>query len=367
MVKALHVELGDRTYPIHIGEGLIHQAAQLLQASGLHTDRHLMIVTDTHVAALYLSSLTTELEGAGYRVAAHVIEAGEHSKSIAVYDHVMTQAIEAGLDRKSVILALGGGVVGDLAGFVAATYMRGIPFVQVPTTLLAHDSSVGGKVAINHPLGKNMVGSFHQPRLVLYDTATLRTLPEREVAAGFAEVIKHGLISDELFVGWLEKNAEPLWQLDSELLAEAIHRGCTIKAKIVSSDEREQGERALLNLGHTFGHAFEALHQYSQLNHGEAIAIGMCLAAKLAEHLGLAEQEVSERTAALLRAYRLPTTWPGHLEPKQVLDVMKRDKKAVSGKLTLILPRAIGKVEQVKEIDEQLVLRIMNEERGRQA
>lgn len=360
--ETLTVELGDRSYPIIIGEGLLQQAAALLQKAGISSESKLLIITDEHVARFYLESLQKDLEAAGYRSAATVISAGEQSKSLAVYEQVMTEAISAGLDRKSAILALGGGVVGDLAGFVAATYMRGIAFVQMPTTLLAHDSSVGGKVAINHPLGKNLIGAFHQPRAVIYDTSALRTLPKREVAAGFAEVVKHGLLADESFVTWLEQNVEKLWQLDPALIGKAIYRGCAIKAEIVSADETEQGQRALLNLGHTFGHAFENLSAYSTINHGEAISIGMCLAAKVAERIGFAQEGVYRRTEQVLRQYRLPTTWPAGLSPEAVLEAMKRDKKTVSGKLALVLPRAIGQVEIVKEVDEELILTVMREE-----
>jgi len=360
--ETLTVVLGERSYPIVIGEGLLQQAPRLLQEAAISRASQHLIVTDEHVAANYLEPLRAALAEAGYRTTASVIAAGEKSKSLAVYERIMTEAILAGLDRKSAVLALGGGVVGDLAGFVAATYMRGISFVQLPTTLLAHDSSVGGKVAINHPLGKNLIGAFHQPRVVIYDTSALRTLPKREVAAGFAEVIKHGLISDEAFVDWLEEHADRLWELDSEWLAKAIHRGCAVKAAIVSEDETEQGQRALLNLGHTFGHAFEALSSYSVLNHGEAIAIGMCLAARVAERVGLAEKGVYERTERVLRLYRLPTAWPGELTPEAVLEAMKRDKKTVGGKLALVLPRAIGRVEVVKDIDEEIILTVMREE-----
>lgn len=360
--ERLIVDLGERSYPIVIGEGVLQKTGALLLEAGISTSSKLLIVTDEHVAAHYLEPLRDVLAKAGYHTTASVIAAGEQSKSLAVYDRIMTEAIEAGLDRKSAILALGGGVVGDLAGFVAATYMRGIHFVQLPTTLLAHDSSVGGKVAINHPLGKNLIGAFHQPRVVIYDTSALRTLPKREVAAGFAEVVKHGLISDSAFVDWLEEHAQKLWELDSELLAQAISRGCAVKAAIVSNDETEQGQRALLNLGHTFGHAFEALSAYSVLNHGEAISIGMCLAAKVAERVGLADQGVYERTQRLLSLYHLPTGWPGDLTPEAVLDAMKRDKKTVGGKLALVLPRAIGHVEVVKDIDEAIILTVMREE-----
>lgn len=361
MRKQLQVELGERSYPIVIGEGLLAQAGEWLRQLGVSAGQKLFVVTDAHVAPLYLEPLRRALAAADYASAHTIIPAGEQAKSLAVYEQIMTEAIEAGLDRKSVMLALGGGVVGDVTGFAAATYMRGIPFVQLPTTLLAHDSSVGGKVAINHPLGKNLIGAFHQPMAVLYDTGTLRSLPPREVAAGFAEVIKHGLIADAAFVDWLEQHAEELNALAPEPLAEAIQRGCAIKAQVVSADEREQGMRAILNLGHTFGHAFEALCAYSRLNHGEAIAIGMCLAAATAVKLGMADPSVHRRTKALLQRFRLPTAWPEGLDPHEVLTVMKRDKKGESGQLVLILPTQIGRVEIVKNVDASVVLQIMQE------
>ncbi|WP_139489166.1 3-dehydroquinate synthase [Brevibacillus dissolubilis] len=359
--RTLVVDLEERTYPIHIGEGLLAQVPSFLQEKGVRTTSRLFIITDDKVGPLYLQQLTDSLEAAGYQTASETVVSGEKAKSFAVYEKVMGAAIRAGLDRKSVVLALGGGVVGDLAGFVAATYMRGIPFVQLPTTLLAHDSSVGGKVAINHELGKNLIGAFHQPLMVIYDTATLRTLPPREIAAGFAEVAKHGLISDEGFVDWLMQHSEALNQLDSALTAEAIHRGCAVKADIVSQDETEQGVRALLNLGHTFGHAFEALSDYSRLNHGEAISIGMVLAAELSERIELAPQGTRTRTEELLQAFRLPTAWPAHCDPHEVLEVMRRDKKGVGGKLVLVLPSRIGQAQIVKEIDESIIHQVMKE------
>lgn len=362
--QTLTVELGERSYPIIIGKALLQQAPELLKDAGVLSKSKLMVITDQHVAPQYLEPLLTVLTSAGYQVESSVIEPGEQSKSLAAYEKIMTEAIRAGLDRKSAILALGGGVVGDLAGFVAATYMRGIDFVQMPTTLLAHDSSVGGKVAINHSLGKNLIGAFHQPKAVIYDTSTLRTLPKREVAAGFAEVVKHGLIADESFVNWLERESEALWSLEPEVLAKAIYQGCRVKAEIVSADETEQGQRALLNLGHTFGHAFEALSSYSTLNHGEAISIGMCIAAKLAERIGFAQPGTYERTRHVLSLYRLPTAWPAGLTPEAVLGAMKRDKKTVSGKLALVLPRSIGRVEVVKDVDEEVIMRVMREEVG---
>ncbi|MFM1652710.1 3-dehydroquinate synthase [Brevibacillus sp. B_LB10_24] len=357
--RKLTVELGERSYPILIGEGLLQQISALLAERGVSSASKLLVVTDSNVAAHYLQPLCDQLAAGGYKAVPAVVEAGEQAKRLSVYEQVMTVAIEAGLDRKSVVIALGGGVIGDLAGFVAATFMRGIPFVQVPTTLLAHDSSVGGKVAVNHPLGKNLIGAFHQPLMVVYDTGTLSTLPRREIAAGFAEIIKHGLIADEAFVEWLEQNAEPLNRLSPDLLAQAIERGCAIKAGVVAADETEQGMRACLNLGHTFGHAFESLSSYSGLNHGEAISIGMVLAARLAEQMGMAGQGVADETKRVLELYGLPTKWPAGIDPQEVLTAMGRDKKGVGGQLVLVLPRAIGKVEIVRNVEPDLVLGVM--------
>lgn len=258
-MRQLTVQLEERSYPILIGCGLLAQAPQYFEQYGLTKKSPLLIITDEHVAPKYLSDLEQTLRTAGFTVVSAVVPSGETSKSLSVYQDMMTIAIEGKLDRSSAIVALGGGVVGDLAGFVAATYMRGIKFVQVPTTILAHDSSVGGKVAVNHPLAKNMIGAFHQPELVLYDVDTLQTLPPRDVSAGLSEMLKHGLIRDEAFAYWCEEHAEDLLALDSEALEYGLERGCSIKAEIVSRDERENGERALLNLGHTIGHAIEAI------------------------------------------------------------------------------------------------------------
>lgn len=364
MSRTLLVELDDRSYPIIIGANLLDQVPALLADRNVNQTNKLFIVTDSNVAPLYLDKLTQSLLEQKYEVFSHVVEAGEKAKQLSVYEQVMTALIEAGLDRKSVVLALGGGVVGDLAGFVAATYMRGIRFVQIPTTLLAHDSSVGGKVAVNHPLGKNLIGAFHQPIMVVYDTNALSTLPSREVAAGYAEVVKHALLADESFVVWLEEHAEKLNQLDSKLVAEAIYRGCAVKTAIVSADETEQGKRALLNLGHTFGHAFESLSDYAQMNHGEAISIGMVLAARVAEKLAIAPEGTALRTKEILKAYHLPITWPDQFQPEEVLAVMKRDKKNVSGNLVLVLPTRIGNAEIIKNIDAEIILQVMREAQG---
>jgi 3-dehydroquinate synthase len=357
-MKQLMVELGERSYSIWFGPGVLEQLPHLLEEAGISRNQKLFIVTDENVALLYLDKAQALLQKAGYTVYHTVVEAGEKAKSLAVYERIMTEALEAGLDRKSAFLALGGGVVGDLTGFVAATYMRGVAFVQIPTTLLAHDSSVGGKVAVNHPLGKNIIGAFHQPRLVAYDTEILKTLPPREVAAGFAEVIKHGLIWDETFVAWLEQNAEGLQRFDDELLQEALLRACSVKVAVVSEDEKEQGMRAILNLGHTFGHAFEALSGYQTLNHGEAVAIGMVAAAMLAEKLGIAH-DISGRTRRILEQYHLPVSLSQKIAIDDVIETMRRDKKGEGGKLVFVLPTMIGKVEIRKDVAEEPVREVL--------
>ncbi|EGL82862.1 3-dehydroquinate synthase [Caldalkalibacillus thermarum TA2.A1] len=342
-VKTLTVDLGERSYPIWIGQGLLSKLPAYLQTLGITSSQTLLVVTDDHVGALYLEPVLKGLQRAGFRVFSYSVPAGEQAKSLSYYEQIITYALEHKLDRQSVILALGGGVVGDLAGFVASTYMRGIPFVQLPTTLLAHDSSVGGKVAINHPLGKNMIGSFHQPLAVIYDTATLSTLPEREVACGFAEVLKHGFIWDEAFVDWLEENANPCRALQEPFLSEALYRACHIKSQVVSQDEKETGLRAILNFGHTFGHAFEALGHYRDFTHGEAVAIGMAVAAHVSEAV-YGQQGLAERVTRLLSTYGLPVEW--HTLPwsfEQVLEKMYTDKKVMAGRLRLVLLERMGR------------------------
>lgn len=281
-MKTLHVELGDRRYPLYIGPGLLGQA-ELLRPH--IAGRQVLVVTNTTVAPLYLERTCAALQGLRYE--AVILPDGERYKTLETLDAVFTALLEKRFDRHCTILALGGGVIGDLAGFAAACYQRGVDFIQVPTTLLAQvDSSVGGKTAVNHPLGKNMIGAFYQPRCVLADTETLNTLPDRELSAGLAEVIKYGLIRDRPFLEWLEANLDALLIRDAAALSEAIERSCRNKAEIVAADERETGERALLNLGHTFGHAIETGVGYGQWLHGEAVAAGTVLAADLSARLG---------------------------------------------------------------------------------
>ncbi|GAA3405179.1 3-dehydroquinate synthase [Paenibacillus hodogayensis] len=343
-MKQLTVELGERSYPIYVGEGLLNDIAATLGKHRIGTKSPLLLVTDEQVAKHYLERVKGLLEAGGYKVATAVVASGEKSKSLSVLEDIITVALEAGLDRNSAVLALGGGVVGDLAGFVAASYMRGVRFVQIPTTILAHDSSVGGKVAVNHRLAKNVIGAFHQPEFVLYDIATLKSLPDREVRAGLSELVKEGFILDREFVEWCDANAEKLLALDSAALEHALYIGCGVKAKVVSEDEKEGGLRAILNLGHTIGHALEAVAGYGELLHGEAIAIGMVGAARLSAKLGNPASIASE-TERILRQFGLPVRIPRHLDTDAIMGAMMHDKKFTEGSMVFIIPKDIGEVE----------------------
>ena len=323
------------SYPIHIGHGLLHDRDLL---ASIIPQRQICIVTNDNVARHYLSPLTAAL--ADKTVITVHLPDGEAHKNLASYAQILDALVTARYDRDSLIIALGGGITGDIAGFAAATYQRGIAGLQIPTTLLAQvDSSVGGKTGVNHPQGKNLIGAFHQPQAVLIDTATLATLPPREFAAGMAEVIKYGLINDPAFFTWLEANRDGIRAHDPALLAEMIAHCCANKAAIVAADEREQGVRALLNYGHTFGHALEALTHYKRWKHGEAVAIGSVIAT----HLGVILDRVSEadaaRTAALFAAYDLPTIIPADITTADILDKMQLDKKTRGGTLRLVLPQ----------------------------
>jgi 3-dehydroquinate synthase len=333
----LTISLGDRSYPIHIGAGLLGDRAPLEAA--LPAGR-LLVVTNATVAPLYLPRLAATL--AGRELAECIIPDGEAYKTLATLATVYDRLASARINRDGAVLALGGGVVGDIAGFAAATWQRGIACAQLPTTLLAQvDSSVGGKTAVNHPAGKNLIGAFHQPRVVVADLDTLATLPERELAAGLAEVIKYGLIRDLGFLDWLEANLERLLARDAGALAAAVERSCAIKASIVALDERETGQRALLNFGHTFGHAIEAAAGYGEWLHGEAVAIGMVLAAETSARLGwLAAADVG-RVRELLRRARLPVAAP-RIGVARARALMALDKKVLAGQLRLVLLRALG-------------------------
>lgn len=338
-MRTLNVSLGARSYPIHIGSGLLGRAELLVDK--LKTPR-VAVVTNETVARYYLQTLTGALRGAGVVVTPVVLPDGEEYKNWQTLNLIFDAMLASRCDRSTTVVALGGGVMGDMAGFAAACYQRGVPFIQIPTTLLAQvDSSVGGKTGINHPLGKNMIGAFHQPRAVIADTDTLDTLPDRELRAGIAEVIKYGLIRDLPFFEWLEAHMERLLARDGEALTCAIERSCANKAEIVAEDETESGVRALLNLGHTFGHAIEAGLGYGVWLHGEAVAAGMAMAADLSQRLGwLGPGEVA-RIRALLERAGLPVKGP-RLGADRYLELMSLDKKVASGRLRLILLRAIG-------------------------
>ena len=338
-MQTVRVALEGRSYPIHIGRGLLARADLV---AGAIPQRRVAIVTNDTVAPIYLERLAGPLEAAGIACVRIVVPDGEAHKDWATLDRVIDQLLAQRCDRHTAIVALGGGVVGDLAGFAAATYQRGVPFIQVPTTLLAQvDSSVGGKTAINHPRGKNMVGAFHQPRLVLADTDTLATLPERELRAGLAEVIKHGAIRDAALFAWLESNVERLVARDAEALAHAVKRSVEIKAEVVALDERETGPRALLNFGHTFGHAIETGLGYGTWLHGEAVAAGMVMAAELSARLGMLDAPSVERLRRLIERAGLPVAGPP-LAVDRYLELMSVDKKAQDGRLRFILLERLG-------------------------
>jgi len=338
-MQTVRVALGERAYPIHIGSGLLGRVDLLLPHLAA---KRVAIVSNTTVAPIYLDRVAGPLDAAGVRVTKVLVPDGESHKDWATLNLVFDGLLRTRCDRQTTVIALGGGVIGDLAGFAAATFMRGMPFIQMPTTLLAQvDSSVGGKTGINHPLGKNMIGAFHQPQLVLADVTTLDTLPPRELAAGLAEVIKHGLILDAAFFDWLEANMERLVARDPEALTHAIRRSVEIKAEIVARDERETGDRALLNFGHTFGHAIEAGLGFGTWLHGEAIGAGMVMAADLSRRLGHLRERDVDRVKSLVARAGLPIVAPA-LGPDRYLDLMSFDKKAQGGRVRFILLKRLG-------------------------
>ena len=337
-MKTLTLDLDKRSYPIHIGAGVLNQP-ELLEPF-LH-GRRLFVVSNQTVAPLHGAQLRQLLHGHPFEWVD--LPDGESYKTLESVEYILTRMLESRLDRGSLLVAFGGGVVGDIAGFAAAIYQRGIDFIQIPTTLLAQvDSSVGGKTGVNHPLGKNMIGAFHQPRAVLIDIDTLRTLPLRELRAGVAEVIKYGLIQDADFFVWLEQHLEDLLALDPTTTSEAILRSCACKAAVVAADERESGQRALLNLGHTFGHAIEAGMGYGAWLHGEAVGTGMAMAARMSERLGWLDLASRRRAEALIERAGLALYPPPELTPAQFRELMAIDKKVLSGRLRLVLLKAIG-------------------------
>jgi len=335
----LIVDLGDRSYPIMIQRSLLSDADNW----GAHCGSQVCVVTNETIAPLYAKSLIESLEKEGRRVISCVLPDGELYKNLETLNRVFDVLLENNFNRDATLVALGGGVVGDMTGFAAASYQRGVRFVQIPTTLLSQvDSSVGGKTGVNHPLGKNMIGAFYQPQCVIIDLDVLSTLPKRELSAGLAEVIKYGLIYDEAFFVWLEQNMAALCAKDFDALRYAIRRSCEIKAEVVAQDEKESGLRAILNLGHTFGHAIESHQGYGSWLHGEAVGVGMLMACDLSQRLGWIDGAVCDRAKALCGAAGLPLASPVGMLPDDYLRYMMRDKKVIEGQLRLILLRELG-------------------------
>ncbi len=348
MKQILNVALAERSYPIHIGSGLLSDTELLLQHL---KQKHVAIVTNTTVAPLYLDKVAKPLRDAGVQVVEIILPDGEQYKNSDTLNVIYDALINARCERNTTLIALGGGVIGDLTGYAAATYLRGVPFIQIPTTLLSQvDSSVGGKTGINHPQGKNMIGAFYQPQLVLIDIDTLQTLPQRELSAGVAEVIKYGLIRDVKFFEWLEINMPKLMALDEAIVAEAVYRSCLNKAEVVAADEKEAGERALLNLGHTFGHAIENAMGYGVWLHGEAVAAGTIMAAELSLQMGWLQVDDMQKIKAIFTDAKLPQTPPA-LGVEKYLELMGLDKKVQDGKIRLILQKGIGHAVITSEYD----------------
>jgi 3-dehydroquinate synthase len=363
-MKTLQVELGERSYPIRIGAGVLDD---LHAFADIAFGRHVLVVTDSNVAPLYADRVLAKLPG-NFQAALHVVEAGEQHKSLESCASIFAALADMRANRDALVIALGGGVVGDLAGCAAACWMRGVRYVQIPTTLLAMvDSSVGGKTAVDLPQGKNLVGAFHQPCAVVIDTDVLATLPARELSAGLAEVVKYGAIGDRALFGWIEEHADALLARDPATLAEVVRKCCAHKAKVVEKDETEQGARALLNFGHTFGHAMEVEAGFGTLLHGEAVAIGMMLASRLSSELGFAPLLDAARLAALLERMNLPISIPDGLDPAALLARMQLDKKNISGRLRLVLWRGIGRAYLADDIDTQRVLELLGDELGTDA
>ncbi|KAA8996369.1 3-dehydroquinate synthase [Affinibrenneria salicis] len=353
-MERITVTLGERSYPITIAAGLFHDPASFMP---LKAGDQVMLVTNQTIAPLYLDRVRTVLEQAGVLVDQVILPDGEKYKSLTVLDQVFTALLEKPHGRDTTVVALGGGVIGDLAGFAAASYQRGVRFIQVPTTLLSQvDSSVGGKTAVNHPLGKNMIGAFYQPASVVVDLDCLKTLPARELSSGLAEVIKYGIILDPDFFCWLEQNIEAIRALDNRALAWCIRRCCELKAEVVAADERENGVRALLNLGHTYGHAIETEMGYGNWLHGEAVAAGIMMAACASRRLGQFSAQDCERIRSLLSRAGLPVSGPDVMTPESYLPHMLRDKKVLAGELRLVLPLAIGRAEVRRGVSHETVL-----------
>lgn len=357
-MQRLDLDLGNDAYPILIGPDLLTQPELILPYI---RSSQVAIVSNTTVAPLYMSKVAEPLRQAGKSVLEIVLPDGEEFKTWETLNLIFDALLRARCERKVTLIALGGGVIGDMTGFAAASYQRGVPFIQIPTTLLSQvDSSVGGKTGINHPLGKNMIGAFYQPRIVLADMSTLNTLPDREYSAGLAEVIKYGLLGDSEFFDWLEQNMPALLARDTAALEYAVHRSCWNKAKIVAADERESGVRALLNLGHTFGHAIEAGMGYGVWLHGEAVAAGMAMAADLSCRMGWLSAEELARTLALLRAAKLPVKG-ARLGAQRYIELMSSDKKVEAGTIRFVLLKRIGEAVMHANVDTGLLQQVLEQ------
>lgn len=354
--QELHVELGERSYPIYIGSGLLQQPELLTAAI---CGRQVLVVTNETIAPFYLKPVMDSL--VAFSADAVILPDGEVYKNLEILNIIFDRLLEKTYNRTTTLIALGGGVIGDMTGFAAACYQRGINFIQIPTTLLAQvDSSVGGKTAVNHPHGKNMIGAFHQPQCVIADIQTLNTLPDRELRAGLAEVIKYGLISDKEFFQWLELNIGQLLNKEPSALAHAIQRSCENKARIVSEDEKEGGIRAILNLGHTFGHAIETFQSYKDWLHGEAVAAGMVMAAQLSCAMGLISEQDVDRIKAILKQCELPVASPKEMLAEEFLSLMLVDKKVLDGSLRLVLLKSIGHAFVTSDFDDMLLANLLN-------
>ena len=355
-MKVLEVDLGDRSYPIYIGAGILSSDNLVKQhVQGIST----VTVSNTTVAPLYLDKIHSLISD--FNNTDIILPDGEQYKTAETLGLIYTQMLESHCDRKTTLLALGGGVVGDVAGFAAASYQRGINFIQIPTTLLAMvDSSVGGKTGVNHPLGKNMIGAFHQPQCVIIDTETLNTLDDRQLSAGIAEIIKYGYINDLEFIDWLDENMDKLLKRDPEALAYAIHRSCKHKADIVSADEKEAGQRALLNLGHTFGHAIETGMGYGKWLHGEAISTGMVMAAELSQAQGWVSESEVQGIRALLKKANLPVDPPKEISAEQFSSLMSLDKKVQDGVLHLVLMKSLGESIVSSDFDKSALQKVLS-------
>lgn len=358
-MEEISVNLGPRSYPIFVGAGALRAVGAKLSA--LAPGRRTALASDRSVMSLYGPTVSESLHAAGFSVREIIIPEGEAAKTLAVAERCWDECLTAGLDRTSTILALGGGAAGDLAGFVAATYMRGIPFVQLPTTLLAQvDASIGGKVAIDHPRAKNLIGAFHQPLMVVTDPSALATLPDPEFRSGLAEVVKHGIVLDAAYFGDVEAHVREILSKDLPTLERIIAASCRLKSRIVEADEQESGLRAALNYGHTVGHALEAATSYSRWLHGEAVSLGIVAAARLAARLGVTDAETVNRQVALLRAIGLPVSFSGPA-PHTILEAIGRDKKARDGKVPFVLAPRIGEFRLVFDIPGELVAQVLAE------